>query len=68
MNVRKTTLIERLAAVLSDDDIDAALAAFAAFGSGARDSDAEAALARGAGHHGREPRGGTHAGVPDARG
>jgi len=37
-------LIEQLAGVLTDEEIDAALAAFAEFGSGARDSDADAAL------------------------
>ncbi len=38
------TLIAQLAAVLSDEEIDDALGAFSEFGSGARDSDAEAAL------------------------
>jgi ATP-dependent helicase/nuclease subunit A len=37
-------LLEQLADVLSDAEIDTALAAFAEFGSGARDSDAETAL------------------------
>ena len=38
------SLLDRLAAVLTDQEIDAAIAALAEFGSGAKDGDAEAAL------------------------